>query len=84
MFGVYLQEVTHGDNLTGRDDISDDTIRLYLSAANTYFRRFRYNMLTPVFTGQRFGAIGQIGPILGGNPSITSDLEMPCAKKGSH
>jgi hypothetical protein len=49
MFGVYLQEVARGDNLTGRDDISDDTIRLYLSAANAYFR-FRYNVLTPVFT----------------------------------
>jgi hypothetical protein len=49
MFGVYLQEVAQGDNLTGRDDVSDDTIRLYLKAANTYFR-FRENVLTPVFT----------------------------------
>jgi hypothetical protein len=49
MLGVFLQEVARGDNILGRDDISDDTIRLYLGAANAHLR-FSYQLNAPVFT----------------------------------
>jgi hypothetical protein len=49
MLGVYVQQVAGGDNLAGRDDLSDDTIRQYLQAANVALR-FHFNLLVPVFT----------------------------------
>jgi hypothetical protein len=49
MLGVYVQEVASGDNLSGRDDISDDTIRQYLTAASVILR-VNFNLHVPVFT----------------------------------
>jgi hypothetical protein len=49
LLGVYVQQVAGGDNLAGCDDLSDDTIRQNLQAANVALR-FHFNLLVPVFT----------------------------------
>lgn len=49
MMGVYVHEVASGQNITGRDDLTDDTIRQYLSAAAAVLR-FQHCVEVPIFT----------------------------------
>jgi hypothetical protein len=44
MLGVSVQQVAGGDNLAGRDNLSDDTIRQYLQAAYVALR-FHFNLV---------------------------------------
>jgi hypothetical protein len=59
MLGVYVQQVAGGDNLAGRDNLSDDTIRQYLQAAKNVALRFHFNLVV-VFKEGVNGALANV------------------------
>jgi hypothetical protein len=83
MRGVYVQQVAGGDNLAGRDDLSDDMICQYLQAANVAMR-FHFNLLVPVFMqGNGSMQSDRLDPYLSEILASHRNWKRPIPKKGS-